>query len=76
MLKLVKVNGLILYDNTLWFGTVTGPPSPNYPDWINYNLESIIKLNKQLAADPQVELSQVCIGDGVTICRRISWAKL
>ncbi|PKU75595.1 Putative caffeoyl-CoA O-methyltransferase [Dendrobium catenatum] len=72
LLKLVKVNGLILYDNTLWFGTVTGSPKPNYPDWINYNLESIIKLNKQLAADPRVELSQVCIGDGVTICRRIA----
>ncbi|PKA61268.1 Flavonoid 3',5'-methyltransferase [Apostasia shenzhenica] len=72
LLKLVRVNGLILYDNTLWFGTVADPNNPNYPGWINYNIDSVLKLNKQLAADPRIELSQVCIGDGVTICRRIA----
>ncbi|XP_020586231.1 putative caffeoyl-CoA O-methyltransferase At1g67980 [Phalaenopsis equestris] len=71
LLKLVKVNGLILYDNTLWFGTVTGSPDPKYPEWINHSLESVIRLNKELAADPRVELAQVCIGDGLTICRRL-----
>nr|ULF48233.1 putative CCoA-OMT [Gastrodia elata] len=72
LLKLVKINGLILFDNTLWFGTVADPPNPNYPDWINNSRESLIDLNRQLASDPRVELSQLCIGDGVTICRRVA----
>ncbi|XP_020591042.1 putative caffeoyl-CoA O-methyltransferase At1g67980 [Phalaenopsis equestris] len=72
ILKLVRVNGLICYDNTLWLGTVAHPPQQDVPAFVNYLREVVLKFNDKLAADTRVELSQVCIGDGLTICRRIA----
>lgn len=74
LLKLVRVGGAIAYDNTLWFGTVAAaaaPDDPSVPLWVRSNRDALVKLNKFLAADPRVEISQVPIGDGVTICRRV-----
>ncbi|KAI0523043.1 hypothetical protein KFK09_005433 [Dendrobium nobile] len=71
LLKIVKIGGLILYDNTLWFGSVAMPMNPDMPKYLTEGRESIIKFNKELAADPRIELCQVCIGDGLTICRRV-----
>lgn len=73
LLKIVKIGGLILYDNTLWFGSIVMPMNPDMPKYFNEGRESIIKFNKELAADPRIELCQVCIGDGLTICRRVDW---
>ncbi|KAH0466565.1 hypothetical protein IEQ34_003803 [Dendrobium chrysotoxum] len=70
LLKLVKVGGLICYDNTLWFGKVAHPPQDDAPKFINPIREIVLQFNKKLAADTRVELSQICIGDGLTICRR------
>ncbi|KAH0467140.1 hypothetical protein IEQ34_004378 [Dendrobium chrysotoxum] len=72
LLKLVRVGGLICYDNTLWLGTVAHPPQQDVPEFINSVREAVLKFNKKLAGDTRVELSQVCIGDGLTICRRIA----
>ncbi|KAL0924423.1 hypothetical protein M5K25_005252 [Dendrobium thyrsiflorum] len=72
LLMIVKIGGLILYDNTLWFGSVATPMNPDMPKDFNEDRESIIKFNKELAADPRIELCQVCIGDGLTICRRVA----
>ncbi|KAK9274861.1 hypothetical protein L1049_022115 [Liquidambar formosana] len=71
LMKLVKVKGLIVYDNTLWGGTVALPdpslaPESRRPDW-----QRTIEFNKALAADPRIEISQAALGDGITICRRI-----
>ena len=71
LLKLVRVGGLICYDNTLWLGTVAHPPQQNVPEFVNFVREVVLKFNEKLAADTRIELSQVCIGDGLTICRRV-----
>jgi caffeoyl-CoA O-methyltransferase len=31
----------------------------------------IMEFNKLLSSDPRVEISQISIGDGVTLCRRL-----
>ncbi|KAJ0989432.1 hypothetical protein J5N97_007788 [Dioscorea zingiberensis] len=71
LLKLVRVGGIIVYDNTLWLGTVAGPVDPSLPKLILEVRDAILKFNKVLAADPRIEISQVCIGDGISICRRV-----
>ncbi|XP_037495706.1 putative caffeoyl-CoA O-methyltransferase At1g67980 [Jatropha curcas] len=70
LLKLVKVGGIIAYDNTLWHGFVAQEenevPEP-FRDWT----KAIQELNDYLSRDQRVEISQVSIGDGVTLCRRL-----
>ncbi|CAN1126840.1 Probable caffeoyl-CoA O-methyltransferase At4g26220 [Linum perenne] len=70
LMKLVRVGGVIAYDNTLWGGTVamSPPPDTNRPSDIR---EFTIQFNKSLAADPRVDISHTPLGDGLTICRRI-----
>jgi len=34
----------------------------------------VLVLNKALAADERVEICQLPVGDGVTLCRRVKWA--
>ena len=70
LLKLVKVGGVIAYDNTLWMGTVATPEVRLLHVEALYR-DALIELNKFLATDPRVEISQVPIGDGVTFCRRL-----
>uniref|UniRef100_A0A251TQN8 Putative O-methyltransferase, family 3, S-adenosyl-L-methionine-dependent methyltransferase n=1 Tax=Helianthus annuus TaxID=4232 RepID=A0A251TQN8_HELAN len=70
IVKLLKVNGIMVYDNTLWFGTVAKPES-SVPDYFKEGRVSAIQLNKSLAADPRIDISTVPLGDGLTICRRL-----
>ncbi|KAG0458040.1 hypothetical protein HPP92_023197 [Vanilla planifolia] len=72
LMKLVRIGGVVVYDNTLWFGTVAEPANPSLHPEVKEARKSIIEFNKQLSADPRIELSQVCIGDGITICRRVA----
>ncbi|GMP59402.1 hypothetical protein CsSME_00022689 [Camellia sinensis var. sinensis] len=69
-IKLVKVGGVIAYDNTLWRGSVVSKEE-EVPERFRANQKPIIELNKRLASDPRVEIAQISIGDGVTLCRRI-----
>ncbi|MCO5559942.1 hypothetical protein L7F22_013546 [Adiantum nelumboides] len=71
IIKLVKVGGLIGYDNTLWNGSVAAPDDTPYPKYVKYYKPFLIELNKALAADPRIEISMVPVGDGITLCRRI-----
>ncbi|XP_058093225.1 norbelladine 4'-O-methyltransferase 2-like isoform X2 [Magnolia sinica] len=71
MMKLVKVGGLIGYDNTLWFGTVADSDRFGMPEYDRMMRDCFVNFNKFLASDPRVEISQICIGDGVTLCRRL-----
>lgn len=70
LLKLLKVGGIAVYDNTLWCGTVARPEE-QVPDYFRGGRQATLDLNRSLADDPRVQLSHVPLGDGITICRRI-----
>ena len=69
-MKLLKVNGIVVYDNTLWFGTVA-KPEDSVPEGYRRGRTAIVEFNKALAADPRVDISMIPLGDGLTICRRL-----
>ena len=71
LLKLVRVGGIIAYDNTLWFGSVARSKEEEMMDFERAGRVHIMKLNKFLASDPRVELSHLSMGDGVALCRRL-----
>ncbi|GFP96419.1 flavonoid 3' 5'-methyltransferase, partial [Phtheirospermum japonicum] len=74
LLKLVRVGGIIAYDNTLWSGTVALADkdlSQEWQDRIGVNRILLRKLNTFLAEDSRIELAQLSIGDGVSLCRRL-----
>lgn len=70
LMKLVKMGGIIVYDNTLWGGTVA-MPEKLVPGYMKQGRELTIKLNTALASDPRVQISHAPLGDGITICRRL-----
>ncbi|CAK9177079.1 unnamed protein product [Ilex paraguariensis] len=70
VIKLVKVGGVIAYDNTLYRGFVASPEK-EVPEQFQVGRKVIRDLNTLLASDPRVEISLVPIGDGLTLCRRI-----
>lgn len=76
LMKLVKVGGLIVYNNTLWQGKVTFsesslPDTNKFPEIILSKVEIVKETNKALAADPRIQTSQLSVADGVTICMRL-----
>ncbi|KAL9861450.1 Tapetum-specific methyltransferase 1 [Arabidopsis thaliana] len=70
LLKLVKVGGIIAFDNTLWFGTLIQKEN-EVPGHMRAYREALLEFNKILARDPRVEIAQISIGDGLTLCRRL-----
>ncbi|ESR39159.1 Caffeoyl-CoA O-methyltransferase 1 [Citrus sinensis] len=71
LIELVKVGGVIGYDNTLWGGSVVAQPDADLDELILGWRDSVQELNKALAVDPRIEICQLSIADGVTLCRRI-----
>jgi caffeoyl-CoA O-methyltransferase len=73
VMKLVKIGGIIAYDNTLWFGLVTKSEDEvkELPEYFKESRKAVLELNRYLAKDLRVEVSQVSIGDGLTLCRRL-----
>ncbi|XP_071725600.1 probable caffeoyl-CoA O-methyltransferase At4g26220 [Rutidosis leptorrhynchoides] len=71
IIKLLKINGVVVYDNTLWLGSVARTEDSVFNDFREEIRVSTIKFNKSLAADPRIEISMVPLGDGITICRRV-----
>ena len=69
-IQMVKIGGVIAYDNTLWFSTVASEEE-DVPEFFRPYRRAIIDLNIRLASDRRVEIVQISIGDGVTLCRRI-----
>ncbi|KAF0901251.1 hypothetical protein E2562_038829 [Oryza meyeriana var. granulata] len=65
LLKLVRVGGLIVIDNVLWYGRVADPLVNDL------KTISIRNFNKKLLEDNRVNISMVPIGDGMTICRKL-----
>ncbi|KAL3339758.1 hypothetical protein AABB24_028398 [Solanum stoloniferum] len=70
LMKLMKIGGLILYDNTLWYGTLAMPEETVH-ELMRPERSYLHGFNKFLAADTRIQISQVSLGDGMTICRRL-----
>ncbi|XP_073047096.1 cation-dependent phenylpropanoid and flavonoid 8-O-methyltransferase 1-like [Primulina eburnea] len=70
LLGLLKPGGMVIYDNTLWAGTVAMPEDSVPPGLLPFR-KPVIELNKYLTADTRVQICQVPVGDGMTICRRL-----
>ncbi|KAK7400007.1 hypothetical protein VNO78_11205 [Psophocarpus tetragonolobus] len=69
LLKLVKKGGIIVYDNTLWFGTVAMSEDEKMEDALWENRKATQEFNNYIANDTRVESTLLSIGDGVTLCR-------
>jgi O-methyltransferase len=63
-LVLVRAGGLIVLDNTLFFGRVIDPAAQD-PD-----TASIRALNAALASDERVDISMLAMADGITLARK------
>ncbi|KAF6987182.1 LOW QUALITY PROTEIN: hypothetical protein CFC21_004846 [Triticum aestivum] len=71
LIRLVRVGGTIVYDNTLWGGTVAVLPGVVVDSVLASIAEFLKGFNAELAADPCVDVCQIAVGDGLTICRRL-----
>ncbi|WVZ24951.1 hypothetical protein V8G54_003495 [Vigna mungo] len=71
VIDLVKVGGMIGYDNTLWAGSVAVPPDAPMMDYVKPLRGYVMEFNKYLAQDTRIEICQLPVGDGITLCRRI-----
>jgi predicted O-methyltransferase YrrM len=63
-LRLLRVGGLAVFDNTLWSGRVL-EENPQSADTL-----AIQALNRALKDDARVDLSLLPLGDGLTLCRK------
>lgn len=70
LMKLLKMGGIVVYDNTLRGGTVA-MPEESVAENLRENRRSTIELNTFLSADPRVQICLAPLGDGITICRRV-----
>ncbi|WCJ42631.1 Caffeoyl-CoA O-methyltransferase [Euphorbia peplus] len=70
LMRLLKVGGIAVYDNTLWGGSVAMPEA-SVPEEMRMGRQLTIELNNMLAADSRVQISHASLGDGITICRRL-----
>ncbi len=64
VLKLVRKGGLILIDNSLWYGRVADP-KVNDPD-----TRAIRALNKKIHGDRRVDMALATIGDGLMMAHK------
>jgi len=63
-LKLLKQNGIIIFDNVLWSGAVADLNDQDK------NTLALRELNETLYKDNRIELSMIPVGDGLTIVRK------
>ncbi|HAG92998.1 MAG TPA: SAM-dependent methyltransferase, partial [Gammaproteobacteria bacterium] len=63
-LELIRPNGVILLDNTLWSGRV----ADNSVDDVDTN--AIRALNRKLKEDTRIDLSLLTVADGLTLARK------
>ncbi|GFQ03049.1 probable caffeoyl-coa o-methyltransferase at4g26220 [Phtheirospermum japonicum] len=70
LLELLRRGGVVVYDNTLWGGSVAMPVD-SVPEMRRASRDVAIEFNTYLAGDARVQISQVPLGDGITVCRRL-----
>lgn len=63
-LQLVRPGGIMMFDNTLWSGSVVDPAKDDQAT------QAIRELNEKLNDDVRIALSLVPIGDGLTLARK------
>ncbi|XP_042518527.1 flavonoid 3',5'-methyltransferase-like [Macadamia integrifolia] len=56
LMKLVKVGGIIAYDNTMMFGAVAMGENDEMPPFMRKYRGPLMTLNSFLASDPRIEL--------------------
>ncbi|MER8187733.1 class I SAM-dependent methyltransferase [Kitasatospora sp. NPDC094015] len=64
VLPLVRPGGLIVVDNTLYFGRVVDPAAQDR------DTVAVRELNAALHADERVEISLLAVADGITLVRK------
>lgn len=63
-MRLVRPGGLVVLDNTLYFGRVTDPADTD-PDTVG-----VREVNELIRDDPSVDVSLLPVADGLTLVRR------
>jgi predicted O-methyltransferase YrrM len=64
-IKLVKRNGIIIFDNVLWHGDVAKE------EIVDNQTEEMRKFNDYVKNDKKTEKTILPLGDGLTICRKL-----
>jgi predicted O-methyltransferase YrrM len=64
VLMLLRIGGLIVFDNTLWSGKVADPRERDS------ETDALRRLNEQLLRDERVDLSLLPLADGLTLARK------
>ncbi|XP_028781171.1 caffeoyl-CoA O-methyltransferase 5-like [Neltuma alba] len=72
LIELVRVGGVIAYDNTLWNGSVVTSPDMSFDEHVMSLRDFVLELNKALAVDPRIDICMLPVGDGITLCRRMN----
>ncbi|WVZ92312.1 hypothetical protein U9M48_038389 [Paspalum notatum var. saurae] len=71
LLRLVRVGGVLAYDNTLWGGSVALPEDAPLKE-SDREMRAVLRaFNAKIAADRRVEAVQLPVADGITLCRRV-----
>ncbi|MGC3991857.1 MAG: class I SAM-dependent methyltransferase [Chthoniobacteraceae bacterium] len=63
VLPRLRQNGLIIFDNMLYHGSVLNP--------VEENPIAIDRLNRKLASDPRIQSVLLPVGDGIHVCRKL-----
>ncbi|XP_062192830.1 tricin synthase 2-like [Phragmites australis] len=71
LLRLVRVGGVLAYDNTLFGGSVAMPDDTPLTEGDREVRGFMRAFNAKIAADPRIEGVQLPVADGITLCRRV-----
>ncbi|CAM0912216.1 unnamed protein product [Alopecurus aequalis] len=72
LLRLVRIGGVLAYDNTLWGGTVAMPDDTPLTQHDLQIRDALREFNAKIATDARVEPVQLPVADGITLCRRVA----